>query len=470
MLFDQFLRRFSFFIADKNVKPKRLLLNPSKDESARLNLEKANKLIAANKHKKALELIDQSLKEGITSNKLLFKKAFLLSQTNHHEEAQEIWQKLSNLTNKPKLSASARDLLEKSRRLQEEVLNNKKLLIECLHAKAIQFQWNLRNIPLQDDYSPQANIVQLVRTEAELAREAELPKLAVDLIDQVIKSGEPSPWLKHDKALSLSMMGQHEKAIRLLESVQNDLKNPKIVAAIKKTISKLSEYPKNQKIIISTCMAKQARRLAKANNLEILFLAKPKDIKFDTDIKFLILKEAKAALQSNPKATHDLTETILDYYPKNQPAKQLKGEALASLNLLDKAIETWSELFNSENEDIAKKSSESARKALSQQAKLISSQKSPKDAIIFFIESHFKYKMTPIFEQGLFDILRKLEPSSGDLLYPELETHQLQLLFNTLLIDHIEAQLREQGRLKVSAPSQTSQKSGSISETAPKAG
>ena len=46
MLFDQFLRRFSFFIADKNVKPKRLLLNPSKDESARLNLEKANKLIA----------------------------------------------------------------------------------------------------------------------------------------------------------------------------------------------------------------------------------------------------------------------------------------------------------------------------------------------------------------------------------------------------------------------------------------
>ena len=61
MLFDQFLRRFSFFIADKNVKPKRLLLNPSKDESARLNLEKANKLIAENKHKKALELIDKSL-------------------------------------------------------------------------------------------------------------------------------------------------------------------------------------------------------------------------------------------------------------------------------------------------------------------------------------------------------------------------------------------------------------------------
>ena len=103
-------------------------------------------------------------------------------------------------------------------------------------------------------------------------------------------------------------------------------------------------------------MTKQARRLAKANQLKILFLAKPKDINRDTDIKLLILKEAKAALQSNPKATHDLTDTILNYYPKNQPAKQLKGEALASLGLLDKAIEVWSELFNSENEDIAKTS------------------------------------------------------------------------------------------------------------------
>ena len=467
MVFNQFLKRFSFFTTDKNKKPKRPLLNPSKDESARLNLEKANKLIASNKYKKALELINASLSEGVTSNQLLFKKAFLLSHNNHHGRAQEIWEQLSNLPNKPKLAASARELLEKSRKLQEEALNNKKVLIACLHAKAVQFQWNLRSIPQQEEFSPQANIVELVRTEAELAREAELPKLSIDLIDQVIKSGESSPWLKLDKALSLSMMGQQEKAIGLLEGVQKELKNPEIVAIIKKTIVKLSEPQKNKKITISTCMTKQARRLAKANQLKILFLAKPKDINRDTDIKLLILKEAKAALQSNPKATHDLSDTILNYYPKNQPAKQLKGEALASLGFLDKAIETWSELFSSENEDIAKRSSKSATKILARQAKSVCTQKSPKDAINFFIERHLEHKLTPIFDPELTDILRKLEPSSEDLLYPELETHQLQLLFNTLLIDRIESQLREQGLLKIAAPTQ---KQGAVSETLSKAG
>ena len=467
MIFNYFLRHFSFFTTDKNKKAKRPLLNPSKDESARLNLEKANKLIAANKYKKALELINTSLSQGITSNQLLFKKAFLLSHKNHHKEAQEIWQQLSNLSNKPKLAASAKELLKISRKLQEEALNNKKILITCLHAKADQFQWNLKGIALQEEYLPQTNIVQLVRTEAELAREAELPKLSIDLIDQVIKSGETSPWLKFDKALSLSMMGQQEKAIELLEGVQKDLKNPEMVAIIKKTIAKLNKPPKNKKIAISTYMAKQARRLANANQLKILFLAKPKDINHDTDMKLLILKEAKAALQSNPKATHDLTDTILNYYPKNQPAKQLKGEALASLGLLDKAIETWSELFNSENEDIAKASSKSATKALARQAKLMCTQESPESAINFFIEQHFKYKLTPTFDSELTYILKKLEPSSEDLLYPELETHQLQLLFNTLLIDRIEAQLREQGLLKIATPTQ---KPGAVSETLSKAG
>ena len=467
MLFNQFLKRFSFFTTNKNKKPKRPLLNPSKDEAARLNLEKANKLIEANKYKKALKLINISLEEGISSNQLLFKKAFLLLQTNHHKEAQEIWQKLSKLANKPKLAASAKELLETSKNLQEKALNNRKVLIACLHAKANQFQWNLKSIPLQEEKSPQANIVQLVRTEAELAREAELPKLSIDLIDQVIKSGESSLWLKHDKALSLSMMGQQEKAIEILEDVQKDLKNPELITIVKKTIAKLSEPPKSNKINISTYMAKQAKRFANANDLKILFLVKPKDIKLDTDMKSLILKEAKAALQRNPKATHDLTDTILNFYPKNQPAKQLKGEALASLGLLDKAIETWAELFNSENENIAKTSSKSATKCLARHAKLICTQKSPKEAITFFIQQHLEHKLTPIFVPELMDILRKLEPASEDLLCPELETYQLELLFNTLLIDRLESQLREQGFQKIAEPAQ---KPGAISETLSKVG
>ena len=138
MLFDQFLGRFSFLTANKNnqanKKTKRPLLNPSKDESARLSLEKANQLISEKKYKKALSVINASLEDGITSNQLLFQKAFLLSQNDQHSQAQAIWQQLSNLKNKPKLAALAKESLQTSKSVQKQAIKNKKLLIENIRA------------------------------------------------------------------------------------------------------------------------------------------------------------------------------------------------------------------------------------------------------------------------------------------------------------------------------------------------
>ena len=266
MLLDQFLDRFSFITnSRKNQKNKKAnlpLLNPSKDESARLNLEKANKFIAANKHKKALKIINAALENGITSNQLLFKKAFLLSQNNQYEEAHAIWQALSKLKNKPKLAASAKESLETSQKIQLEALKNKKILIDNLYAKADQYQWKLKNIPLQEKFFLEANIAELVRKEAELARAAELPKLSIELIDQVLKYGPSSPWLNHDKALALNMMGKQEKALELLEYVQEEIKNPELSIMVQKSIAELKKPTNARQLNLKIYMSKQAKRFA----------------------------------------------------------------------------------------------------------------------------------------------------------------------------------------------------------------
>ena len=79
------------------------LLNPSKDEIERLTLEEVDSLTSEKKYKKALKLIATSIESGTKTNKILLKKAYLLSQIGQYKEAHEIWEKLSKLTNKPKM-------------------------------------------------------------------------------------------------------------------------------------------------------------------------------------------------------------------------------------------------------------------------------------------------------------------------------------------------------------------------------
>ena len=64
-------------------------------------------------------------------------------------------------------------------------------------------------------------------------------------------------------------------------------------------------------------------------------------------------------------------------------------------------------------------------------------------------------------------ILRKAKRIKADSLDPELQKHQLHLLFNTLVIEHLENHWRGKGRLTDTAAAQNP---GSIRKTAPKAG
>ena len=125
MIFDRLFKRTSFSNGN-NKGFSSLRLRPNKKESARLSLEEANKLIADKKYKQALKAINTSLENKISTNQLLLKKAFLLSENNQHNEAQEILRFLAKLKNKTKLATAAQDLLISSKENQQK--NKKKLI------------------------------------------------------------------------------------------------------------------------------------------------------------------------------------------------------------------------------------------------------------------------------------------------------------------------------------------------------
>ena len=461
MFFDRLITRFSFQNDNtKSFNPLRSRFH--RKESARRCLEAVNELIADKEYEKALKAINTTFQNKISSNKLLLKKAFLLLEGKKHKEAHEILSKLAELKNNPRLTASAQKLLRDS---QKNQLKDTARLIKSLQKKANKYDWRVMDIAKNEDFSPGLDIAHLARNEAQRARAADLPKLSADLIEITLKAGYTSPWLVHDQALSFNMMGQQEKAIELLEDLRQTIKNPKIQSSIKRSIDKFAETPIDRQKT-RFYMVKQARRVAKANQIEIQFIPKTNEIDNKINLQALILKEAQGALPKKPTAALNLTDSVLDYFPSNIWALEKKSLALISLRQHDKAFSILKELIKAENQNIAKKASQSFTELLTIKANLIREKKSHKEAINFFIEQHLNYKLIPTFTPKLKNILKEFDTNNDEFFNSELERYHLQMLFNTLLIDHIEAQLRDQGRLNDATPSQ---KTGAISETAPKA-
>jgi hypothetical protein len=56
--------------------------------------------------------------------------------------------------------------------------------------------------------------------------------------------------------------------------------------------------------------------------------------------------------------------------------------------------------------------------------------------------------------EKIITILEQLEPSKTDFSNPDLKKHQLQLIFNTKVIEYLEARLQNKGRLSAITPTQ----------------
>ena len=471
MFFDQLFERLPFLNNNKTNKIQKrcdpLLARRSKKEKEKIAIEAANNFIAEKEYKKALRVINETLETGNTTNKLLFKKAFLLSQNEQHDKAERIWSKLANLKSKPKLAATAKKCLEASKQSQEKALINDKLLLNKLHSKANQYQWKLKDLPKSDYFHPETNFTQLICQEAERARTAELPKLAFDLIEIAINAGHKSPLTIHHKAICLNMMGQSKEALKLLRELSSKIKNPEFKAKITKSISEFKNPSKQEKARLKIYMLKQANRFAKASNLKIQFLPKTKEYDSKIDVKHLIIKESRNALKINPLASLDLTNSILDYFPDNSLALQAKAEALASLKQDEQALKVWLILIQSQNRKAAQEASRSISQLFGQEAESICAKNTPEEAVRFFISRHLKHKITPAVNPNIKSILMQLEPAIDKITDPKLRHHKLRLAFNTHIVDFLENRPKEQGHLNDTA---RPQKLGVISETAPKAG
>ena len=262
-------------------------------------------------------------------------------------------------------------------------------------------------------------------------------------------------------------MGQQQTALGLLGHLKKTSKSEQLINSIDKNINWINSNFKRHQLNSNLYLAIQARAIAARNNLDKTFLPEDKEISHKTRIKFLIFRKARAILTEKPHACLHLVNSILDYFRADLAALLLKGEALAALNKNDKALNIWKDLTRSKDQNIANKASELISQFFSKKALLINAKDSPKQALSFFIEQHLKIGIAPSLNNDIKTIVEKLEQPDTKFPDPDLERHQLQLTFNTHLIESLEARFRERNRLSAASPAQ---KPGAISKTASKAG
>ena len=440
----------------------------SEEQTVQVQLEASKNLTTSNSINKALDDVEKAIQSEGPTNQLLLKKSEILLRKCKFRQARQILKDISKDKKDSKASRQAKQLLKNSFLLQQETDNNKlKELVNQLHQTAQRYGNKLINLPSAEDLPSGVDITLIVREEARLARSAELPKLSLELIGQTLQSGQESLWLIHDKALSLSMMGQQSTALDILKELKQTTTREKLTNSINKNIEYINKNPELLEAKLRPYLATQTRIFAQNIGVDASFI--PERSKFDSKIKvkFLIFRKARALLTDKPKATLCLVNSILDFFPNDLSALLLKGEALAALKQSDEAIKIWKDLVHSENKLISKKASELATNKLMKDVRTISAKKTPSETFSFLIQQHFKYNLAPKLSDEVKQYLEKIESPSSDVVEPELRQHQLQLLFNTLVVECLETQWRQQGRLN---PNPAAQQPGAISKTAPKAG
>ena len=218
----------------------------------------------------------------------------------------------------------------------------------------------------------------------------------------------------------------------------------------------------DRKESVSLALEKVSKLIQEGNYKQGLNLV---NTTIDNGITSQQLLAKKAYLLSQNKQ-YDEAHAIWDKLSKNknkpklaESAKQSlkiskieQGESLAALKKDNQARKIWGDLCLSENKNIAKKACRLISKSLSEKALQISSTKSPKEAITFFIRAHLRLNLAPTLNKTVITILEQLDSSKTDFSNPDLKKHQLQLMFNTEVIECLEARLQNKGRLSAIKP------------------
>ena len=387
---------------------------------------------------KMLDKIEQSIiKEG-PSKKLLFEKASILVRKSKFHKARQLLRTISNDTSDREFSEKAFELLLKIKDLQQESqLHKTKELICKLHEIADKYNYKLCELAKLEGNILEHDIPSLVRQEARRARTAELPMLSYELIKETLEGGQASPWLILGQASSLNMMGQRSKALNLLGELKETVTGEKIKDSINKQIKDIKSDSESRLSKKFFYLQRQAKAVANNIQHKMQFADDDKTLLNSSEVKSLIYKEAITCFKSNPDISLTFVNTILDYFPNDGASIQLKGEALFSLGRFDEAVQTWAKLLDSDNEEISHKASISISNCLGKEANLISIKKSKKEAILFYIKNLLKYNLDPLPNSKILKILEELSPESNIKDNPELQQHQAQLTFDSLLLECI---------------------------------
>ena len=468
MKFRKFLSRFHALKSQEKVNINHTT-SPKKSTTTNNLLKINDNFSTPEELNKALKHIDKLISKDGAKNNLLLRKADLLLRKYKFKQARQLLTELQDDKKDQKTAKRAKRLLNEIHHLQQQAttsknneFNNKLQLI------IRKYDQESKHLPDPQDPSFNLNITLFIRKEAGRARKSELPMLSLELIEHALQAKLKSPWLLLGKAISLDMMGEQAKALRILEELKQTNKGEKITQEIESAILDAQKRTKNYRATkFNIYLAKHLQSTSKSHKINTTFLPDIENINAQSRVKALIFKEALNALPDNPEASLNLLNAILAFVPKDGAALQLKGEALIGLKKSNQAIQIWADLSQSKNKEIAKTASESISKFLARKAKRISAHQSPLKAINFYIEEHLNNHLIPTPTKIIKDILEQIKPSNEDFFDPELRQHQIQLQFNTFLIDHLEMRLRKKGRLDAG---EAAQKPFAIRKTASKAG
>ena len=461
MVFSQFFSRFSSrkkAPKTRNEKPTKQkpnakkksarILLPSKDEHIRLTLQEAEKYAAQKKYKLAIQAINKGLNAGLPTPKLLNQKAHYLAESGIYTPAQEIWKKLKNDPDNPELAGDAAQSLKLCQQRQTALANQTRALLKDFHTLAKNKQQPLQFIPKPKDWKTNNDLTAIIAKEAEHLRGKGHAKLSQLIIERALSEGFRSPTVLQQQALTLAVSGNLQDAKAILNNLLKNENTPKLKRGIQKSLQDLDaeqkQYSKNR----SRHLLLRCSNYALANNWKPQHLPKPgakKAKTSDPEAKKLTIKEIKSIVDAGKsKVALGMIDILFEFYNHAPQALQLKAKTLLDSNQIDSAIEALQPLLTSQKySDATKALLKLARNGITEKAKQLSEQQTADEAISFFINKHLQHGIAPEFNDQIGSILSKSSNEDTAIGDRELRQQELQLQFNSALIDHLEARLKK---------------------------
>ena len=183
----------------------------------------------------------------------------------------------------------------------------------------------------------------------------------------------------------------------------------------------------------------QCKEIAENSNWELESLLKKPSEKGEQGIRPLLNKEASAALKAKkPKLCIRLINAYFSHYSNNLQAELLKAEANYSLNKKDEALAGLKSLSSQKNSKYHSKAAALCKKIIADRATELLKNKSPEDAISFYVNELLRLGITPAYSENLREILEKTDSPIELSTYTELQEHELNLRFSSQLIAILE--------------------------------